>query len=46
MTCWIRADGAQMVSLISDDNHSILQRNLYLEFVLHDEAEPQPTKSP
>lgn len=39
---WTRADGAQMVSLISDDNHSILQRNLYLEFILHDEAEPQP----
>ncbi len=32
---WQRADGAQMVSVISDDNHSILQRNLYLEFVLH-----------
>ena len=32
---WQRADGATMVSLISDDNHSILQRNLYLEFVLH-----------
>jgi hypothetical protein len=31
---WQRADGAVMVSLISDDNHSILQRNLYLEFVL------------
>ena len=43
---WIRSDGAEMVSLISDDNHSILQRNLYLEFVLHDEAEPQATKSP
>jgi hypothetical protein len=43
---WTRADGAEMVSLISDDNHSILQRNIYLEFVLHDEAEPQPTKSP
>ena len=43
---WIRSDGAQMVSLISDDNHSILQRNLYLEFVLHDEAETQATKSP
>ena len=43
---WTRADGAQMVSLISDDNHSILQRNLYLEFVLHDEVEPQATKSP
>ena len=43
---WTRADGAQMVSVISDDNHSILQRNLYLEFVLHDEAEPQATKSP
>jgi hypothetical protein len=43
---WTRADGAEMVSLISDDNHSILQRNIYLEFVLHDEAESQPTKSP
>lgn len=32
---WQRSDGAQMVSLISDDNHSILQRNLYLEFILH-----------
>src|SRR5690606_36080849 len=41
-----RSDGAQMVSLISDDNHSILQRNLYLEFVLHDEAEPLPAKAP
>ena len=30
---WSRADGAVMVSLASDDNHSILQRNLYLEFV-------------
>ena len=34
---WQRADGATMVSIISDDNHSILQRNLYLEFVLHPE---------
>ena len=42
---WTRGDGAQMVSLISDDNHSILQRNLYLEFVLHDEAEPLATKN-
>jgi hypothetical protein len=37
MDVWRRADGATMVSLVSDDNHSILQRNLYLEFVLHDE---------
>ena len=29
---WERADGAVMISLASDDNHSILQRNLYLEF--------------
>lgn len=42
---WTRADGAQMVSLVSDDNHSILQRNLYLEFVLHDEAAAQETKN-
>ena len=34
---WRREDGALMVSLISDDNRSILQRNLYLEFVLHEE---------
>ncbi|MBA3446654.1 MAG: esterase-like activity of phytase family protein [Pseudaminobacter sp.] len=34
---WRRQDGAQIVSLISDDNHSILQRNLYLEFVLHED---------
>ena len=34
---WRRDDGALVVSLVSDDNHSILQRNLYLEFVLHDE---------
>jgi hypothetical protein len=34
---WSRDDGALMVSLISDDNHSILQRNLYLEFVLHED---------
>jgi hypothetical protein len=31
---WRRADGALIVSLISDDNHSLLQRNLYLEFSL------------
>lgn len=35
MDVWRREDGALMVSLISDDNHSILQRNLYLEFILH-----------
>ena len=35
MDVWQRADGAVMVSLMSDDNHSILQRNLYLEFILH-----------
>jgi hypothetical protein len=34
---WRRADGAIMVSLISDDNHSLLQRNLYLEFILHED---------
>jgi hypothetical protein len=31
---WRRSDGALIVSLMSDDNHSILQRNLYLEFKL------------
>ena len=43
---WTRDDGAQMVSLLSDDNHSILQRNIYLEFVLHDEPEAQARKIP
>ncbi len=37
MDVWRRADGALMVSLVSDDNHSILQRNLYLEFILHED---------
>jgi hypothetical protein len=35
LDAWIGDDGALMVSLISDDNQSILQRNLYLEFILH-----------
>ena len=33
---WQRQDGATMISLISDDNHSILQRTMYLEFILAD----------
>lgn len=37
MDVWQRADGATIVSLMSDDNHSLLQRNLYLEFILHDD---------
>jgi hypothetical protein len=37
MDVWRRADGALMVSLLSDDNHSMLQRNLYLEFILHED---------
>lgn len=37
MDVWTRQDGALMLSLMSDDNHSILQRNLYLEFILHDD---------
>ncbi|MBX3578693.1 MAG: esterase-like activity of phytase family protein [Rhizobiaceae bacterium] len=37
MDVWKRADGKTIVSLVSDDNHSILQRNLYLEFILNDE---------
>ena len=34
---WRRDDGALMVSIVSDDNHSFLQRNLYLEFRLVEE---------
>ncbi|RJG43827.1 hypothetical protein D3Y55_05830 [Mesorhizobium sp. DCY119] len=37
MDVWRRADGAVMVSMFSDDNHSILQRNLYLEFILRED---------
>lgn len=37
MDIWTRSDGATMVSLMSDDNHSMLQRNLYLEFLLHED---------
>lgn len=36
MDVWQRADGATIVSLMSDDNQSMLQRNLYLEFRLLD----------
>ena len=31
---WRAADGTLRLSLISDDNHSLFQRNLYLEFVI------------
>jgi hypothetical protein len=31
---WRRGDGALMVSIVSDDNQSLLQRNVYLEFRL------------
>lgn len=31
---WRREDGATIVSIMSDDNQSFLQRNLYLEFML------------
>lgn len=40
---WVRDDGALMVSLVSDDNFSLFQRNLYLEFILHDDVQPQAT---
>jgi hypothetical protein len=34
LDAWQAPDGTTRVSLVSDDNKSILQRNLYLEFVL------------
>ncbi len=37
MDVWRRGDGKLIVSLVSDDNHSILQRNLYLEFILSED---------
>ncbi|KFB08920.1 esterase-like activity of phytase family protein [Nitratireductor basaltis] len=39
MDVWQRQDGATMISIMSDDNHSILQRNLYLEFTLQDQTD-------
>jgi hypothetical protein len=33
-----RPDGDMRVILVSDDNHSILERNLMLEFRLKDDA--------
>lgn len=34
---WRRDDGALVLALMSDDNQSVLQRTLYLEFILLDE---------
>lgn len=34
---WRRSDGKLILSLLSDNNQSFLQRTLYLEFILHDE---------
>lgn len=34
LDAWTRADGATILSLVSDDNQSFLQRTLYLEFRL------------
>ena len=31
---WQAEDGSTRLSMVSDDNHSIVQRNLYLEFRL------------
>jgi hypothetical protein len=33
---WRRGDGALMVSIVSDDNQSLLERHLYLEFRLNE----------
>jgi hypothetical protein len=33
---WRREDGTTILSLISDDNQSFLQRTLYLEFALRE----------
>lgn len=34
LDAWVRADGATILSILSDDNQSFLQRTLYLEFRL------------
>ena len=36
LDAWLDQEGRQRISMVSDDNHSILQRNLYLEFILTD----------
>lgn len=37
LDAWTRDDGAQMLSVVSDDNLSMLQRTLYLEFILNED---------
>lgn len=36
LDAWVDDAGRQRIAMVSDDNRSILQRNLYLEFVLSD----------
>ncbi|MBB3952068.1 esterase-like activity of phytase family protein [Aureimonas jatrophae] len=40
---WQDAEGRTVVSLVSDDNGSFLQRNLYLEFLLEADAQAAAT---
>lgn len=36
LDAWVRDDGATVLSILSDDNQSFLQRTLYLEFVVRE----------
>ncbi len=36
LDAWVRQDGATVLSIVSDDNQSFLQRTLYLEFVVRE----------
>ncbi len=36
LDAWLDEQGRQRIAMVSDDNHSILQRTLYLEFILTD----------
>jgi hypothetical protein len=36
LDAWVTPAGTTVISLVSDDNGSFFQRNLYLEFALED----------
>jgi hypothetical protein len=44
LDAWEGTDGRTHLSLVSDDNGSFFQRNLYLEFRLVDDREAAPAR--
>ncbi len=43
---WINARGETILAVVSDDNGSFFQRNLYLEFRLRDDAPTEASRTP